>query len=101
MAQESASDICRRRTLQVRIRAMAKRWDYAKDEYEEALELAKADPDGWEALCDQDEAKFGVASAEIAAKYQDKKLGPWVKHDPIKPELGKAWWNREGEPTNQ
>jgi len=93
--QESAADICRRRTLQTRIRAMAKRWDYAKDEYENAIELAKADPDAWERLCDHDEALTAKA-AGVAAVY-----GPAINYgDRPTPEPGKTWWDRDSEPTN-
>jgi hypothetical protein len=98
--QESAADICRRRTLQTRIRAMAKRWEYAKDEYEEALERAKKDPVSWEALCDQDEARFGVASEEVSTNLKQKHEGPPIPYDRIEPEPGKSWWSRDGEPTS-
>ena len=54
-------------TLEQRIKAMAARWNYQPDELEQALQLAKNDPEGWEKMCDHDE-KHGLGLLESLRK---------------------------------
>ena len=58
------STISRESPLDLRIRTMAERWEYAADELAEALSLAAADPVGWERLCTHDQAMWRPESEE-------------------------------------
>ena len=46
--------------LEVRIQAMARRWQYSQVEIALVLALATVDPLGWERVVSLDEGKFGL-----------------------------------------
>lgn len=61
---------------------MAKRWDYDREEYENAIELAKQDPEAWEALVAHDEARFGTTATKVD---QEPQLSPAYLYGTQKP----------------
>lgn len=73
---------------------MAKRWDYDREEYENAIELAKQDPEAWEALVAHDEARWGAAATKVAQEPKVSQAYPYGTQKPHQPYTAyKCYWH--------